>query len=101
MGIHTLDPLGIPLLNTLILVTSGSTATWAHHATIMHNRKESIIGFTLTIILGISFTILQAKEYFEAPFTITDSIYGTTFFVATGFHGLHVLIGTLLLYATH
>jgi len=61
------------------------------------NREQTILGLTLTIILGIVFTALQVMEYFEAPFTIADSIYGSTFFVATGFHGLHVIIGSLFL----
>jgi cytochrome c oxidase subunit 3 len=61
------------------------------------DRKNAIIGLFFTVILGLIFTALQAMEYYEAPFTIADSIYGSTFFVATGFHGLHVIIGTLFL----
>jgi cytochrome c oxidase subunit 3 len=61
------------------------------------DRKNAIIGLIVTVILGLIFTALQAMEYYEAPFTIADSVYGSTFFVATGFHGLHVIIGTLFL----
>lgn len=61
------------------------------------NRKETIVGLVITVILGIIFTALQGMEYYEAPFTIADSVYGSTFYVATGFHGLHVIIGTIFL----
>lgn len=96
-GIKTFNPLEIPLLNTLILLTSGLTVTWAHHRIIENNYKQSIQRLTLTVILGIYFTILQAYEYLEAPFSIADSVYGSSFFIATGFHGLHVIIGTTFL----
>lgn len=91
------NPFQIPLLNTIILITSGVTVTWAHHALIENNHSQTTQGLSITIILGIYFTILQAYEYFEAPFSIADRIYGSTFFIATGFHGLHVIIGTLFL----
>lgn len=97
IGITPLNPLEVPLLNTAILVTSGATVTWAHHALISGNRQQSIVALALTIVLGLIFTALQALEYYEAPFTIADSVYGSTFFVATGFHGLHVIIGTTFL----
>lgn len=91
------NPFQIPLLNTIILITSGVTVTWAHHAIIENNHSQITQGLFLTIILGIYFTFLQAYEYLEAPFTIADRIYGSTFFIATGFHGLHVIIGTIFL----
>nr|YP_009317199.1 cytochrome c oxidase subunit III [Stathmopoda auriferella]AOX13379.1 cytochrome c oxidase subunit III [Stathmopoda auriferella] len=91
------NPFQIPLLNTIILITSGITVTWAHHAIMENNHSQMSQGLFITIILGIYFTILQAFEYIEAPFTISDSIYGSTFFMATGFHGLHVIIGTIFL----
>lgn len=91
------NPFQIPLLNTIILITSGVSVTWAHHAIIENNFSQTTQGLFITIILGIYFTILQAYEYIEAPFTIADSIYGSTFFIATGFHGLHVIIGTIFL----
>ncbi len=97
VGITPLDAWHVPLLNTVILVSSGVTATWAHHAVISGNKKESITGLLWTIVLGLIFTLLQIMEYWEAPFTITDSIYGSTFFMATGLHGLHVIVGTAFL----
>nr|YP_010968348.1 cytochrome c oxidase subunit III [Paraponera clavata]WNO15837.1 cytochrome c oxidase subunit III [Paraponera clavata] len=98
LGIKPFNPLDIPLLNTIILISSGLTVTWTHHSILQNNFKESKISLLMTIMLGIFFTSLQLIEYMESPFTIADSIYGSTFFVATGFHGLHVIIGTLFLY---
>nr|QWK41055.1 cytochrome c oxidase subunit III [Tenomerga trabecula] len=96
-GIQPFNPTQIPLLNTLILISSGITVTWAHHGIMENNYKQSIQGLTLTIILGIYFSLLQGFEYKEAPFSIADSIYGSSFFMATGFHGIHVIIGTSFL----
>nr|YP_010165736.1 cytochrome c oxidase subunit 3 [Imasa heleensis]QRR29749.1 cytochrome c oxidase subunit 3 [Imasa heleensis] len=96
-GIEVFSPWEVPLLNTMVLLLSGFTVTWAHHAILAGNRSQSIIGLTLTVILGGFFTALQGLEYAEAPFTIADGIYGSCFFMATGFHGLHVLIGTIFL----
>lgn len=98
MGIKPFNPFDIPLINTIILISSGLTVTWSHHAMLNNNLKERIKRLLLTIGLGIYFTTLQVIEYIEAPFTIADSIYGSTFFIATGFHGLHVIIGTLFLF---
>ena len=97
IGISVINPFSVPLLNTAILLSSGVTVTWAHHRLMAGTRNNRLIALTLTIILGIYFTILQAREYLEAPFAIADRVYGTTFFVTTGFHGLHVIIGTLFL----
>nr|YP_009107164.1 cytochrome c oxidase subunit III [Eulimnogammarus vittatus]AIT99448.1 cytochrome c oxidase subunit 3 [Eulimnogammarus vittatus] len=91
------NPFQIPLLNTAILLASGVTVTWAHHAVTENLHMTSIMGLTMTVVLGLYFSALQALEYMEAPFTLADSIYGSTFFVATGFHGLHVIIGTTFL----
>lgn len=96
-GIQTFNPLQVPLLNTIILVSSGVTVTWAHHSLIETNHYQALQGIFLTVILGIYFTILQAFEYYEASFSIADSTYGSTFFIATGFHGLHVIIGSSFL----
>nr|AUI11284.1 cytochrome c oxidase subunit 3 [Calliostoma zizyphinum] len=96
-GISPLNPFQVPLLNTAVLLASGVTVTWAHHGLMQGNKSTSIQGLIATVALGIYFTALQAGEYYEAPFTIADSAYGSTFFVATGFHGLHVLIGTTFL----
>lgn len=97
IGIEPLNPFGVPLLNTAVLLASGVTVTWAHHALIQGDRRETLQALLLTILLGGYFTVLQAIEYFEAPFTIADSVYGSTFFVTTGFHGLHVIIGSTFL----
>nr|AWN56351.1 cytochrome c oxidase subunit 3 [Pheidole oxyops] len=97
LGIKPFNPFDIPLMNTIILISSGLTITWSHHSMLNSNLKESLKSLFLTIFLGIYFTSLQLIEYIEAPFTIADSIYGSTFFMATGFHGLHVIIGTLFL----
>nr|YP_009107275.1 cytochrome c oxidase subunit III [Petrolisthes haswelli]CEH11278.1 cytochrome c oxidase subunit 3 [Petrolisthes haswelli] len=96
-GITPFNPFQIPLLNTIILLSSGATVTWTHHSIMNSNHSESIQSLSLTVILGFYFTALQAFEYFEAPFSIADSVYGSTFFVATGFHGLHVIIGSTFL----
>ncbi len=96
-GIDAFDPFGIPFLNTLILLTSGVTVTWSHHEIREGNRERAIFALWLTIVLGISFTSLQAYEYVHAPFAFTSGIYGSTFFMATGFHGFHVIVGTCFL----
>ncbi len=96
-GVEPLNPFSVPLLNTAVLLASGVTVTWAHHSLIEGDRMGGIQGLSLTVLLGVYFTVLQAGEYYEAPFTLADGAYGSTFFVATGFHGLHVLIGTSFL----
>nr|ALY11308.1 cytochrome c oxidase subunit III [Obrium sp. NS-2015] len=96
-GIQTFNPLEIPLLNTLILLTSGITVTWAHHSLMENTYKQTLQALMLTVLLGIYFSALQGFEYLEAPFTIADSVYGASFFMATGFHGIHVIIGTTFL----
>jgi len=115
LGIEALNPFGLPLLNTIILLSSGVSVTWAHRAVAYavdesnleessisdsnatNYRKEAIIALVITIILGALFTCLQLFEYQFAQFTLADGIYGSTFYVATGFHGLHVIIGTIFL----
>nr|YP_009379192.1 cytochrome c oxidase subunit III [Kiwa tyleri]ARQ27015.1 cytochrome c oxidase subunit 3 [Kiwa tyleri] len=97
MGINPFNPFQIPLLNTIILLSSGASVTWTHHAIMENNHSQATQSLLLTVCLGIYFTFLQAFEYLEAPFTIADSVFGSTFFVATGFHGLHVIIGTTFL----
>ena len=87
-GITTLDPFAIPLLNTILLLSSGAFITYAHHALIKGNRKASIVGIVFTLILAILFTGLQYYEYQEAGFTIADSVFGSAFFASTGLHGL-------------
>lgn len=96
-GIDPLNPFEIPLLNTILLLSSGATVTYAHHSMVQGKRSGVIYGMIFTIILAIAFTALQGFEYMQAPFTIADGTYGSTFFFATGFHGFHVLIGTLFI----
>ena len=96
-GIQTFDPWHLPLLNTLILLTSGTTVTWAHHALLENDRAGLKQGLLLTILLGLSFTCVQGWEYYHAHFNYAGHIYGATFFMATGFHGAHVIIGSLFL----
>jgi cytochrome c oxidase subunit 3 len=88
----------VPLLNTLLLLTSGATVTYAHHAITCGSKIDAVFGLILTVVLAILFTCLQAFEYVSATFTISDGIYGSTFYMATGFHGFHVLIGTIFLF---
>jgi cytochrome c oxidase subunit 3 len=96
-GIEVLDPFYLPLYNTIILLLSGTTLTWAHHAMLHNDRKGLINGLAITVALGVLFSFVQAYEYVHAPFNFKDSIYGATFFMATGFHGFHVFIGTIFL----
>ena len=95
---HTFNPWGLPLVNTLILLLSGTTVTWAHHALLNDDRKGLIWGLVCTVVLGMLFTACQAYEYGHAAFSYAGHIYGATFFMATGFHGAHVLIGTIFLF---
>lgn len=97
LGIETINAWGVPLLNTLILLTSGATITWAHHSLILGDRKNTILSLIITISLAVFFTLIQAYEYVESSFSISDSVYGTTFFLLTGFHGLHVIVGTIFI----
>jgi len=100
-GTAIFDPWHLPLVNTLILLTSGTTITWAHHALLNNDRKGLNMGLLATVLLGVLFTMIQAYEYSHAAFAFSrdngGNIYGSTFFMATGFHGFHVIIGTIFL----
>ncbi|SJZ71457.1 cytochrome c oxidase subunit 3 [Consotaella salsifontis] len=96
-GMEVLDPLHLPLFNTITLLLSGTTVTWAHHALLENDRKGLIAGLSLTVVLGVLFSFVQFYEYAHAPFAFSGSIYGSTFFMATGFHGFHVIVGTIFL----
>jgi len=96
-GITTFDPFHLPFLNTMILLLSGTTITWAHHSLIEGDRKNLIVGLGITILLGMSFTLCQAIEYYHAPFKFRGGVFPSVFFMATGFHGFHVIVGTLFL----
>jgi cytochrome c oxidase subunit 3 len=97
MGIQAINPFELPLLNTVILLSSGVTVTYAHHSLIQGNRTGALYGLIYTIILAVLFTSLQVIEYSVSSFTITDGVFGSCFFFGTGFHGLHVIIGTIFL----
>jgi cytochrome c oxidase subunit 3 len=94
MGIEAINPFELPLLNTVILLSSGVTVTYAHHSLIQGNRKGTLYGLVATVILAIVFTALQGVEYTVSSFTISDGAFGSCFYFGTGFHGLHVMIGT-------
>ncbi|MFT8243324.1 cytochrome c oxidase subunit 3 [Roseomonas sp. BN140053] len=96
-GVLTFDPFNLPFLNTMILLLSGCTVTWAHHALLENDRRGLLTGLGLTVLLGICFSFFQFYEYSEAPFAFTGGIYPSTFFLATGFHGFHVIVGTIFL----
>jgi len=96
-GVETFEAFDLPFMNTLILLLSGCTVTWAHHALREGKRQQLVHGLALTVILGFLFTCLQAYEYSHAAFGFTDGIYSSTFYMATGFHGFHVLVGTIFL----
>jgi cytochrome c oxidase subunit 3 len=97
MGIEPINPFELPLLNTVILLSSGATITYAHHSLIKGDRKGSIYGSIATVGLALVFTLFQGIEYSVSSFTISDGAFGTCFFFGTGFHGLHVIIGTIFL----
>nr|YP_009158066.1 cytochrome c oxidase subunit III [Dolicheulota formosensis]AKJ85733.1 cytochrome c oxidase subunit III [Dolicheulota formosensis] len=97
MGIQALPTFSVPLLNTCVLLLSGVSVTWAHHAIEEGKHKSACMGLTITVLLGLYFLLLQLGEYQETMFSIADSVYGSTFFVATGFHGLHVMVGATFL----
>lgn len=96
-GVIPFEAFDLPFMNTMILLLSGCTVTWAHHALREGKRDQLIHGLTLTVLLGICFTCLQAFEYSHAAFGFSDGIYSSTFYMATGFHGFHVLVGTIFL----
>lgn len=96
-GIEALNPFALPLLNTFLLLSSGASITYGHHALIQGDRKGSIVGIFITIVLAVTFTYFQYVEYSEASFTISDSVYGSAFFASTGLHGLHVIVGTIFI----
>lgn len=97
LGIDPINPFELPLLNTVILLSSGATVTYAHHSIIKGDREGTLYGSLATILLAIIFTVFQGIEYSVSSFTISDGAFGTCFFFGTGFHGLHVIIGTLFL----
>nr|UER94079.1 cytochrome c oxidase subunit 3 [Ixodes scapularis] len=97
LNIFPFNPFEIPLLNTTILISSGISISWSHHSIINNNYKEALYSLLITILLGLTFSILQMWEYIQAQFSMSDSIFGSSFFMTTGFHGIHVIIGTTFL----
>ena len=97
MGIEAINPFELPLLNTVILLSSGVTVTWSHHALIQGNRSGALYGLVWTIILAVIFTACQGVEYSVSSFTLSDGVFGSCFYFGTGFHGFHVIIGTAFL----
>ena len=97
MGIQSINPFELPLLNTIILLSSGVTVTYSHHSLIQGNRRGALNGLVITVVLAVIFTALQGVEYTVSSFTISDGTYTSCFYFGTGFHGLHVMIGTAFL----
>jgi cytochrome c oxidase subunit 3 len=97
LGIEPVNPFELPLLNTVILLSSGATVTYAHHSLIQGKRSGALYGSIATILLAVIFTGFQGLEYSVSSFTISDGAFGTCFFFGTGFHGIHVIVGTLFL----
>jgi cytochrome c oxidase subunit 3 len=97
MGVEAINAFELPLLNTVILLASGVTITYSHHSLIQGNRNAGLYGAMLTIVLALIFTAFQGIEYSVSSFTISDGAFGSCFFFGTGFHGLHVIIGTIFL----
>jgi cytochrome c oxidase subunit 3 len=96
-GFEIIPPFGLPLLMTMVLLLSGTTVTWAHHAILENKKAESIKAIGITSLLGLFFLCIQAYEYAHAEFGFTKGVYPSTFFMATGFHGFHVMVGTIFL----
>lgn len=96
-GLSVFKPYGVPLLNTLILLTSGASVTWAHRAILGKIYDHALGGFVTTIGLAILFILAQLQEYVTAPYGISDGIYGSAFYMLTGLHGVHVIVGMLFL----
>lgn len=96
-GIDAVNPFELPLLNTVILLSSGVTVTYAHHSLIQGNRSGALNGLLVTVALAIVFTALQGVEYSVSSFTISDGTFGSCFYFGTGFHGFHVIIGTVFI----
>jgi cytochrome c oxidase subunit 3 len=96
-GIEAINPWHVPLLNTFVLINSGAFVTWAHYSLLAGLRKQTINGLVYTVLLAAFFTFLQAFEYINANFNISDGVFGSVFYMTTGLHGFHVIVGTIFL----
>nr|AIV00469.1 cytochrome c oxidase subunit 3 [Haematomyzus elephantis] len=96
-GVQSLSAFNVPLLNSILLISSGVSITWAHHALVMSNMKETAVGLGITLMLGLTFSVVQSFEYLHTSFSMADSVYGSVFFLTTGFHGIHVLVGSMFI----
>nr|YP_011017320.1 cytochrome c oxidase subunit III [Amblyomma boeroi]WQF68983.1 cytochrome c oxidase subunit III [Amblyomma boeroi] len=101
LNVQPFNPFEVPLLNSTILISSGVSVTWTHHSIMNKNFVSSLLSLKITILLGILFTFFQVFEYYQAQFSMTDSVFGSTFFLTTGFHGIHVIIGTTFLIVSY
>nr|ARX96684.1 cytochrome c oxidase subunit 3 [Ampulex compressa] len=96
-GINSFDPYDIPMLNTVILLSSGVSITWSHNMMVLNKKFSSMMGLLITLVLGLYFSLVQIYEYNELSFSISDSVYGSLFYMMTGFHGIHIIVGSLFL----
>jgi cytochrome c oxidase subunit 3 len=99
-AITTISSYTIPLSNTFLLLSSGATVTWAHHALLARSKRQTLIALIFTLLLATLFTCFQGLEYVNAPFNISDGVYGSCFYLATGFHGFHVFVGTIAIFVS-
>jgi cytochrome c oxidase subunit 3 len=97
MFMVVLNPFELPLLNTILLLSSGVSLTWSHHSIVLGNKHQAVLSLIITILFGIIFSGVQLFEYYSAPFSMSDSVYGSIFYLSTGFHGFHVFVGTCFL----
>lgn len=97
-SVHVIEPFELPFLMTMILLLSGCTVTWAHHAILEGKNYDAVLALGITVVLGVCFLLFQSYEYVHAAFGFKDGIYSSAFYMATGFHGFHVLVGTIFLF---
>lgn len=98
IGVETIPAFDLPFMMTMILLLSGCTVTWAHHAILTNNNKEAVLGLGLSVALGFIFLCFQMYEYHHATFAFKQGVFASTFYMATGFHGFHVFVGTIFLF---
>nr|YP_010889912.1 cytochrome c oxidase subunit III [Austromenopon paululum]WJJ69873.1 cytochrome c oxidase subunit 3 [Austromenopon paululum] len=99
-GIHPVNPMGVPLLGSILLLSSSISATWSHHSILLGKKSSTSLSLGITVLLGALFLVFQIKEYQETTFGMNDSVYGSIFYLATGFHGFHVFLGSIMLFVS-